>query len=104
MKKILYCLPAVFACMLYGLLAALAGGVGGFQLIAWIYLLCPIAAAVLLTRDKWWGSLFGVVMGAVMAWSAMTAEPQVIAVFTIGLIAVAYYCVMGLVCAGSNKK
>ena len=104
MKKILYCLPAVFACMLYGLLAALAGGVGGFQLIAWIYLLCPIAAAVLLTRGKWWGSLFGVAMGAVMAWSAMIAEPQVIAVFTIGLIAVAYYCVMGLVCAGSNKK
>ena len=104
MKKILYCLPAVFVCMLYGLLAALAGGIGGFQLIAWVYLLCPIVAAVLMTRGKWWGSLFGIAMGAVMVYASMTAQPQVIAVFVIGLVSAAYYCVMGLICAGSNKK
>ena len=104
MKKILYCLPAVFACMVYGLLAALAGGIGGFQLIAWIYLLCPVTAAVLLTRGKWWGSLFGSAMGGVMIVTSMTARPQVIAVFVIGLVSVAYYCLIGLVCAGSNKK
>lgn len=104
MKRILYCLPAVLVCMVYGLLAALAGGIGGFQLVAWIYLLCPILAAVLLTRGKWWGCLFGIAMGAVMAYNTITATSQTIAVLAIGLICAVYYGIMGLLCRRSEKK
>ena len=49
MKKFLYIMPAVLICMLYALLAALAGGIGGFQPIAFVYILLPIAAGVLLS-------------------------------------------------------
>ena len=104
MKKILYCLPAVLVGMVYGLLAALAGGIGGFQVVAWIYLLCPIAAALLLTRGKWWGCLFGIAVAAVMAYIAITTASQSIAVLVIGFIVAVYYGVMGLLCVKSAKK
>ena len=38
MKKFLYIMPAVLICMLYALLIALAGGIGGFQPIAFAYI------------------------------------------------------------------
>ena len=37
MKQFLYVMPAVLICMLYALLAALAGGISGFQPIAFVY-------------------------------------------------------------------
>ena len=104
MKKFLYIMPAVLICMLYALLAALAGGVAGFQPIAFVYILCPIAAGVLLRKGKWWGCLFGLLMGALMAYNGFTAEPQVFAGFVAGLILAAYYAAMGLVCAASRKN
>lgn len=104
MKKFLYILPAVLICMLYALLTALAGGIGGFQPIAFVYILLPIAAGVLLRKDKWWGCLFGMAMGALLIYNSMTAQPQVFAGFVAGLVMAAYYAAMGLVCAASQKK
>lgn len=104
MKKFLYILPAVLICMLYTLLTALAGGIGGFQPIAFVYILLPIVAGVLLRKDKWWGCLFGMAMGALLIYNGMTAHPQVIVGFVAGLILTAYYTAMGLVCAASRKK
>ena len=46
MKKFLYIMPAVLVCMLYALLAALAGGFGGFQPIAFVNIGLPILAGV----------------------------------------------------------
>ena len=104
MKKILYSIPAVMVCMIYALLIALAGGIDGLQPIAYLYISLPILAAVLLRRGKWWGCFFGVVMGAVMLYQGMTAQPQLFVGFVIGLILIAYYLAMGLVCAASGKK
>ncbi len=104
MKKFLYIMPAVLVCMLYALLAALAGGFSGFQPIAFVYIILPIAAGILLRNSKWWGCLFGIAMGALLMVSGMTAQPQVFAGFVAGLILAAYYAAMGLACAASNKK
>ena len=100
MKKFLYIMPAVLICMLYGLLAALAGGVSGFQPIAFAYIILPILSGVLLRKDKWWGCLFGIVMGAILLYNGR----NMMVAFIAGLILVAYYIVMGLVCAASLKK
>ena len=100
MKKFLYIMPAVLICMLYGLLAALAGGVSGFQPIAFAYIILPILSGVLLRKDKWWGCLFGIVMGAILLYNGR----NMMVAFIAGLIRVAYYIVMGLVCAASLKK
>ena len=98
MKKFLYIMPAVLICMLYGLLAALAGGFGGFQPIAIVNICLPIAAGILLRKNKWWGSLFGVAMGAMLIFTGMTAARIA------GIVLAAYYIIMGIVCAVSQKR
>ena len=100
MKKFLYIMPAVLTCMLYALLAALAGGVAGFQPIAFAYIILPILAGILLRKNKWWGCFFGMGLGAVLL---LNSKGMMVA-FIAGLILVAYYIVMGLVCAASLKK
>ena len=100
MKKFLYILPAVLICMLYALLTALAGGVAGFQPIAFVYILCPILAGVLLRKGKWWGCLFGITMGGILLYTGR----NVMIAFIAGLVLVAYYIAMGLVCAASPKE
>ena len=100
MKKFLYIMPAVLICMLYGLLAALAGGGGGFQPIAFVYIILPILAGISLRKDKWWGCLFGIAMGVILLYNGR----NMMVAFIAGLILVAYYIVMGLVCAASLKK
>lgn len=104
MKKFLYMMPAVLICMLYALLVALAGGIGGFQHIAIVYILLPIAAGILLRKGKWWGCLPGMAMGGLLIYRGVTAQPQVFAGFQAGLILAAYYAAMGLVCAATIKK
>lgn len=104
MKKFLYIMPAVLICMLYALLTTLAGAAAGFQPIAFAYILLPIGAGVLLRKDKWCGSLFGIAMGGLLIYNGMSAQPQVFAGFVAGLILAAYYAAMGLICAASQKK
>ena len=103
MKKFLYIMPAVLICMLYALLATLAGGISGFQPIAFLYILCPILAGIVLRKGKWWGSFFGIAMGALLIYSGMTAQPQMMVGFIAGLILIAYYIVMGFICVASQK-
>lgn len=100
MKKYLYIMPAVLILMLYALLAALAGGVSGFQPIAFAYIILPILAGVFLRKDKWWGCIFGIAMGGLLLWSGR----NMMVAFIAGLVLAAYYIVMGLVCAASLKK
>ena len=97
MRKFLYIMPAVLICMLYALLAALAGGFGGFQPIAVVNICLPIAAGILLRKNKWWGCLLGVAMGAVLIFTGMTAARIA------GIVLAAYYAIMGIVCAVSQK-
>lgn len=100
MKKYLYIMPAVLILMLYALLAALAGGVSGFQPIAFAYIILPILAGVFLRKDKWWGCFFGIAMGGLLLWSGR----DMMVAFIAGLVLAVYYIVMGLVCAASLKK
>ena len=100
MKKYLYIMPTVLILMLYALLAALAGGVSGFQPIAFAYIILPILAGVFLRKDKWWGCIFGIAMGGLLLWSGR----NMMVAFIAGLVLAVYYIVMGLVCAASLKK
>ena len=104
MKKFLYIMPAVLICMLYALLATLAGGIGGFRPIAFLYISLPILAGIFLRKGKWWGCLFGIAMGAMLVYNGMTAQPQMMAGFIAGLVLAAYYIAMGLTCAASQRK
>ena len=98
MKKFLYIMPAVLILMLYALLAALAGGVSGFQPVAYLYMILPIAAGILLRKGKWWGCLFGAAMGTMLFFTGMTVARIA------GIVLAVYYIAMGIVCVVSNKK
>ena len=100
MKQFLYVMPAVLICMLYALLAALAGGISGFQPIAFVYIALPLLAGLLLRKGNWWGCLFGIAMGGILLYTGRT----VMIAFIAGLVLVAYYIAMGLVCAASPKE
>jgi len=104
MKKFLYIMPAALICMLYILLTALAGGIGGFQPIAFAYILLPIAAGIFLRKGKWWGCFFGIAMGAILIYNGMTAQPKIMVGFVAGMILLGYYALMGLICVASNKN
>ena len=78
MKKFLYIMPAVLILMLYALLAALAGGISGFQPIAYAYMLLPVGAGVLLQKGKWWGCLLGIAMGGLLLYMGSQANGQTI--------------------------
>ena len=100
MKQFLYVMPAVLICMLYALLAALAGGISGFQPIAFVYIALPLLAGILLRKGNWWGCLFGIAMGGILLYTGR----NVMIAFIAGLVLVAYYIAMGLVCAASPKE
>ena len=105
MKKFLYILPAVLICMLYALLTALAGGISGFQPIAFVYIICPIAAGILLRKEKWWGCLFGVAMGLVLLYMGSQHTGQVMDIERpMGLAFLIYYTIMGFICRKANKQ
>ena len=104
MKRFLYIMPAVLISMLYALLTVLAGGISGFQPVAFLYIGFPVLAGVFLRKNRWWGSLFGVAMGAVLLYSGMTADPRIFAGVLAGLVLIGYYLLMGLICAASQKK
>ena len=103
MKKFLYIMPAVLVCMLYMLLATLAGGFAEFQPIAFVYIF-SIAFGILLRRGKWWGGLLGIAMGALVIYNSMTAENTVKATLIFGFVFVAYYALMSVLCAADHKK
>ena len=105
MKKFLYIMPAVLICMLYALLAALAGGIGGFQPVAYLYIACPILAGIFLRRDKWWGCLFGIAMGTVLICMGGQHNGQVLAIERpMGIVFFAYYAIMGVLSWHTRKN
>ena len=78
-------------------------GIGGFQPIAFAYIIFPILAGVFLRKGKWWGCFFGIAMGVLLIYNGMTAQPQIMVGFVAGLILTAYYIAMGLTCVASQK-
>ena len=105
MKKFLYIMPAVLICMLYALLAALAGGISGFQPIAFSYMGLPVLAGILLRKGKWWGSFFGIAMGALLLYMGSQHTGQVMDIERpMGLAFLIYYTIMGFICCKANMK
>lgn len=84
---ILYAFPAV---LYIGFMAIV--GLGSVAPIAWLYAILLAAAAVLLSKGRWWGSLPGVAAGAVMAFQN-----------TVGIALVVYYAILGIVCFRRKK-
>lgn len=105
MKRVLYALPAVVYCG-----AVIASGMrlgvdGSLKPITWIYMLLLLSAAVLLCFHRWWGSLPGIAVGAVIIYLFEHSHVHHhIDETPVGLAVVAYYILMGLICYRSQTK
>ena len=105
MKKFLYIMPAVLICMLYALLTALAGGIGGYQPVVLLYIGFPLLAGILLRKNKWWGSLFGMAMGALLVYMGSQSSGQPIDIERpMGVAFIIYYALMGILCLMDIRK
>lgn len=102
MKRVLYTIPAVMVVLFYGMLALLAGGFASFQPRAWMMILMPVAAAVLLLAGRWWGSLFGMVLGGLLISVGMAGNSNVS--MLVGIIVFVYYMIMGILCLKDSRK
>ena len=102
LKRALYTMPAVMVIIFYGMLALLAGGFASFQVRAWLMILMPTAAAVLLLAGKWWGGIFGMLLGGLMISVGMAGSNDIVMLF--GVIVFLYYMVMGILCLKDAKK
>ena len=99
MKKVLYTAPAIVICMIYGMLALLAGGFASFQTRAWLMILMPVASAVLLLAGRWWGCFPGMILGGLL----IVVGGNGIAMVFSGIVLL-YYIVMGVLCGKDTRK
>ena len=95
MKKILYFIPAILVVILC-LFVAFIDGLS-FDSNAWVYLVIPILAGVILSLNKWWGCLFGIVIGALIIYASTQGEIHIINEMPIGIIVCIYYAIMGYI-------
>ena len=102
MKRVLYTLPAVMVIIFYAMLALLAGGFASFQVRAWLMILMPAASAVLLLAGRWWGSIFGMLLGGLMISVGMTGANDIVMPF--GAFVFVYYMAMGILCLKDSRK
>ncbi len=101
-KNIFYFVPAVISLTFYMLIGVNAG-FGSFDPTVWCFVALLFASAILMMRKKWWGSIGGVITGAVLINMGTQYTGQVISETPIGIVFYVYYIVCGIVCIKSKK-
>ena len=96
--KILYSFPAF---LYYGFmtLIGMSLGIGSFEPEAWIYAFLLLMAAVLLSKNKWWGCVPGMAVGGIIVYLfETTSAHQHINITPLGIGIVLYFAAMGVIC------
>ncbi len=102
MKKVLYFIPAIIVVATL-MFVAVTDGLS-FNADVWLSLASLIIAGVVLTLNKWWGCLFGAVIGIIIIYSGTQEHGQIINEIPIGVIVCLFYALMGYVCYKSTKQ
>lgn len=100
MKKILYFLPFVLGFILY-IFLGIVSSFGTINPFVWVALLLLLVAGLLMSKNKWWGCIFGIVIGILLMYMGTQETGQIINETPFGIIMCIYYIVCALV---SNKK
>lgn len=111
MRRILYSLPAVLICLIYGFLIFILEGsfdavIDAVQSVVILYIALPVIGSILLVKNKWWGSVFGMAMGLLLIYNNLqyTAHKHVNVDLPLGIAFALYYALMGVLCVVSNRK
>lgn len=92
MKKNLYYLPVIIGFIFY-ITVSFLGSVNPF---VWIALLLLLVGAVLLSKNKWWGCIFGILIGCLLIYMGTQETGQIIKETPFGIIMIIYYIVCGV--------
>ena len=95
MKKVLYFVPAIFGLVFYSLLAVFSG-FGAIHAAVWICIAMLFVSAVLLTKQKWFGSIPGILVGVILIWMSFQSTGQVIDIeMPLGIVLIPFYILSG---------
>lgn len=111
MKKMMYFLPAVLVCLIYGFVLFFLEGtfdavIDMIHSVVFLYILLPVTGSVLLSKGKWWGGLVGAAMGLLLAWNNLqyTGFQHVNIDLPLGIAVSMYYIACGLCCRRTARK
>lgn len=96
MKKILYLLPVVIGFGFYIFLAIISS-FGSINPFVWIALLLLLLGATLLSKNKWWGSIFGILIGFLLIYMGTQETGQIIKETPFGIVMIIYYIICGVI-------
>lgn len=92
MNKIFSLGPAVFLFIVYLILSRL----GNLNLIAYIILMLSFAAAILLYKEKWYGAVFGVLIGITYIYSYYQNNSPKLDERPLAIAIIIYYLILGI--------
>ncbi len=94
MKKLVYFIPAIIATVFY-LFLSFVSGFGAIHWGAWVCVASLFLSGVLMSSHKWWGCLFGVVVGGILIYMGTQYTGQIINEMPIGIIVSVFYGIIG---------
>ena len=104
MKTLFYYIPPIVALLFYAFLT-LTSGLGSINPMVWFFVVLLFIAAFLLTKNKWWGALLGLVVGIVLLWMSSQYSGQPIDIERpIGIALSLFYITCGTVLFARTKK
>lgn len=104
MKTLFYYIPPAVALLFYSFLT-LTSGLGSINPIVWLFVVLLFIAALLLTKNKWWGALLGLVVGIILLWTSSQYTGQHIDIERpIGIVLCLFYIISGAFSFVRTKK
>ncbi|MDI9518857.1 MAG: hypothetical protein QM266_05990 [Bacillota bacterium] len=94
--KLMYFLPFALGVLFY-IPIVLIGEFKAVNPLAWVALLFLLIAGILMLIKKWWGSIFGILVGLLLIYMGSQDTGQFINETPLGVIFVAYYLIFGIV-------
>ena len=95
MKKVIYFTPAIFGLVFYSLLTVFSG-FGAIRPTVWLCIAMLFVSAVLLKKQKWFGSIPGILVCVILIWMSFQSTGQVIDIeMPLGIVLILFYILSG---------
>jgi len=101
MLKVLYFFPAVITLIFFGFLALL--DFSSLNPIAWLFVSFLFISAILMSKNKWWGCIFGVFIGGIYIYLGTQDAGQIVNESPTGMGVCLYYFICGFICYRKNQ-
>jgi len=103
MKKIVYYMPAIIFTVFYGSVVV-GGGIGIISPIVIVWLVLFLIGGILLSKNVFWGSLFGALPAISLIYMGTKETGQIINEMPIGIIVLIFYIICGGYVFYKSKK